>query len=79
MPSPDIADEIEITPEMIEAGVLEWRRFNEFFDSPDVGVTLIYRAMAYARRGSENHAGVSREVSHDLNGRNGCRSPLRES
>jgi hypothetical protein len=38
-------EEIEITPEMIEAGVLEFLSFDSRFDSEEDAVTLIYQAM----------------------------------
>lgn len=37
--------EIEITPEMIEAGTLELAGFNQDFESDEDAVCRIYRAM----------------------------------
>jgi hypothetical protein len=43
------APEIEITPAMIEAGVLAWSQGDEEFDSPDVIVSRIFVAILRAR------------------------------
>jgi len=43
------APEIEITPEMVEAGVLALSEYSSFFDLPADGVEKIYRAMEAAR------------------------------
>jgi len=43
-------DEIEITPEMIEAGVYKLRRFDERFHSYERGVRDIFTAMLAARK-----------------------------
>ncbi len=48
-PSPET--ETEITPEMLKAGVLALSEYSSFFDLPEDGVALIYRAMEAARLG----------------------------
>lgn len=40
--------EIEITPEMVEAGELELCGFTDFFESADEGAQKIFRAMILA-------------------------------
>lgn len=72
-------DEIEITPEMIEAGVDVWRRWNELFDSPDTGVARIYRAMICARPESGNPVATCQGASRDSSEKSGCRSLSKES
>ncbi len=42
-------DEIEVTPEMIEAGVLEFYSFDNRFDIAEEAVEKILRAMLKAR------------------------------
>lgn len=42
-------DEIEITPEMIEAGVADYGLFDPASDSPDAIVRSVYEAMSAAR------------------------------
>lgn len=39
------ACEIEITPEMIEAGLGAWSDFDERFESPEEMIERVYRAM----------------------------------
>jgi hypothetical protein len=43
------ADEIEITPEMIEAGASELARFDRFFDTLETGAVKVFQAMLTAR------------------------------
>lgn len=38
-------DEVEITPEMIEAGLDEWAVFDERFESKERALARIYQAM----------------------------------
>jgi hypothetical protein len=47
-------DGIEITPEMIEAGVEELSSYNLDFESMEDAVTRIYREMVLAQGGSRN-------------------------
>ena len=42
-------DKRDITPEMVEAGVLALSEYSSFFDVPADGVEKIYRAMEAAR------------------------------
>ena len=49
---PPSTEEIEVTPEMIEAGTQVRAEIDPFFESWDVIVTKIYRAMEEARRAS---------------------------
>lgn len=42
-------DEIEITPEMIEAGVAALRAYSSYFDLEEDGVKNIYLAMIKAK------------------------------
>jgi hypothetical protein len=42
-------DEIEVTPEMIEAGEIEFVRFDSRFEGPDEVVLRIYKVMRKAR------------------------------
>lgn len=41
----NVADEIEITPEMIEAGVCAFYEFDSRFDGAEVAVARIFQAM----------------------------------
>jgi hypothetical protein len=52
------ADEIEITPEMIEAGTLALSKHDEEFESSDEAVVRIFRAMLEALL---NDGGVSKD------------------
>lgn len=42
--------EIEVTPEMIEAGALELARYHPDYESLEDGVCRIYKAMGAAKR-----------------------------
>lgn len=44
-PDSKTANEIEITPAMIEAGTRALERFSPFFETDAMGVSSIYRAM----------------------------------
>ena len=44
-------DEIEITPEMIEAGVEVLRSFNTYFEGEQVWARRVFQAMCEARSG----------------------------
>ena len=48
----DDVPEIEVTPEMIEAGTLQLARFNSDFDTPEDAVRWIYEAMVEAKQTS---------------------------
>lgn len=48
-------NEIEITPEMIEAGEVALSEYNTYFDSRDEAVCRIFRQMVSARRTSSAH------------------------
>ncbi len=52
-------EEIEITPEMIEAGAAELASVNLDFEMLEEAAERIYRAMAYAFRGSRRSAFAS--------------------
>lgn len=43
-------DEIEITPEMIEAGVLAFVEHDDFFEGKEDAVRRVFRAMIAAKR-----------------------------
>jgi hypothetical protein len=45
---PDVRDD-EITPEMIEAGALEFARYDPRFDSDEEAAIRIFRAMVVAK------------------------------
>lgn len=47
-------DEIEITAEMIEAGLIELFRFNAEADIPEERVSSLYRAMRRAAASTDN-------------------------
>ena len=44
-------DEIDVTPEMIEAGARELMGFSTFFESHDAWAVRVYRAMELSRKG----------------------------
>jgi hypothetical protein len=46
--------EIEITPEMIEAGTLELSTYSDMFESSEELVCRLFRALAEAQQGREN-------------------------
>ena len=50
-PASDI-DGIEITPEMIEAGIMQYVSADDILETQEEIVTRIYRAMANARMGA---------------------------
>jgi hypothetical protein len=47
-PANEPTDEVEVTPEMIEAGAAELARYTTVFDTLEDGVGRIFRAMLLA-------------------------------
>lgn len=55
-PSSDPTEEIEVTPEMAEAGAAELARYTDVFDTLEDGATRIFRAMVRVIRQKEASA-----------------------
>jgi hypothetical protein len=51
-----LGDEIEITPEMVEAGIAALVAFNHDFESEEAAAIRIFRAMARARCSEGQHS-----------------------